>query len=427
MESITLKYGRATIAVEIPDKNNGAVLRLPAIYETPLTMDDFAALMENPSGTAPLREIVKPGESVTILVSDITRYTGAEIFLPVMIEKMNDAGVADNDITILFTNGIHRKLTNEEKRRIVGDAVYEKIKCIDHDARHAEMTTIGLSLFGEPVRLNKLATECDKLIVTGSVGHHYLAGFGGGGKAVMPGVAGYDDAARFHFLSMNPDGPGRHPRVTTGVLDGNPMNEFAMKVLESAHPAFMLNTVANPKSQIVAATAGESGAAFAGGVEIARRMFEVPVKDLADVVVVSCGGYPKDINFIQAHKTYDNAVRALKPGGKLFIAAMCEDGAGSDTFTGWFRYGSVEEIEKKLRENFQINGQTALATAIKSAGYETWLLSSLDTALVRSMGMRPVASKSEFIKSAKEAMDSAERWIIIPEGGYLLPKVVKIA
>ncbi|VAX25398.1 hypothetical protein MNBD_NITROSPINAE04-995 [hydrothermal vent metagenome] len=383
-----------------------------------LEVDDA---LDNPIDSKPFSALFKPGDTVTIIVPDITRYCGADIFLPPVIERLNRAGVKDDAIIILFANGIHRKQTSEEKKSIVGGEVYGRIRCVDHDAMGKDHILVGHE--DCQARLNKLAVQRGKLIITGAVGFHYLAGFGGGRKAVMPGVASHDDAKKFHNLCMNLDKPGRSASARAGILEGNPMSDYAFKIMNAVNPVFLINSVIEPGGKIAGVFAGDPVTAFIKACSAVKKMCTVTIGAPADVVVASCGGAPKDINFIQAHKTYEYSAGALKPGGKLYLAARCSDGIGSDDFIRWFENGKPALIEKQLRQNFSINGHTALATAIKSDLYETHLLSGLDHDKVRAMGMIPADSATSFLSEASKALKTARNGIVIPQGGYILPVV----
>ncbi len=417
---ISIKYGCDEICLDIPDSANVCVPRPPASKGDEFDAHSVARALSDPVGSAPFGELFSRGDAVTIVVPDITRRSGAKLYLPPLLDQLGMAGIDDRDVTILFANGTHRAHTLKEQESIAGPEIFRRINCVDHDARSGDLAGVDVDGIGN-VRLNRLVTDCDKLVITGAIGVHYLAGFGGGRKSIMPGTASFEDAAAFHLLSLSRRGPGRHPMARAGNIDGNPMNDYAEKVLDAVNPTFGLNTIIDPDGRLVKVVAGEPGASFAEGVRAAYARSVVRVGGMADVAVVSCGGFPKDINFIQAHKAYEHASFAVKRGGKIFMAAQCGDGLGSDRFIEWFRFGNVESMEKKLRESFHINGQTAMATAIKSGHYETVLLSDLDKDVVTRMGIRPAESVESFLREAAEAVMAAESAMVIPEGGYVLP------
>lgn len=418
----SLRYGSGSIKIDTPPPPHCEILE--AKKQTPLlSIDKVNKALDHPILSRPFAENFSSGDKVTIIVSDITRSTGATIFLEPMLGKLNSIGIKEADITILFANGTHQKQSQQEKRSIVGDAIYERIKTEDHDPGASDLLPLQVSAGQPPVLLNKLVIRCDKLVVTGLVALHYLAGYGGGRKGIMPGVASRQDAIKFHKLSINKDGAARRANTGAGSLENNLLHLYATNVMNALGPTFVINTIADGTGRIVDVTAGDPIASFDAAQKIATGFSVAPIAKLADAVVASCGGHPKDINFIQAHKTYDNIVAACKPGGKIFLAAKCTGGVGSDTFPDWLRYKNEKEFTANLIENFDIHGQTALATVRKSASYETVLLSDLDPAKVRAMGIRPASDIESFTKEASLALGKAKSGLVIPDGGYILPQL----
>ncbi len=379
-----------------------------------------AAQVVNALRQQPMADLFADAETVTIVLPDITRYAGAEIYLPPLIASLTDCGVPTSGITLLFATGTHRGHTPEEWRSIVGDAIPRGVRLLDHDAKGGDLVPLGMKLLGEEIRVNRAVVECDRLIVTGAVGLHYLAGFGGGRKTILPGVASYKDATRFHALSLNPDGPGRHPKIGPAILDGNPMSDMAFAAMELVHPALSINMVIDRYHRPVELFVGDPVAAYRQACDAASPHATATIEKLYDAVLVSCGGFPKDINFIQAHKSYDNGVRALKPGGKLFLVAACPDRIGNETFTRFVAMKDAAAIDAALRRDFQINGQTAMATREKSAAFDTLFLTDLDEETVRSLGMRKATSPDAFFAEVAEAFAQGDG-LVIGEGGFLTP------
>lgn len=416
------KYGRQKISIEIPDRDNVKLLCPKKCEMEKLTPEMVSTAYENLLGGSSIDQIFRAGQSVTILVSDITRYSGAEIFLLPLLDRLVKAGCSDKDITILFSNGTHRKQTDEERKKIVGEEVYNRVRCVDHVATDAEtLVDTGFDIGGFPLRLNRLAVQCERLIITGAVGFHYLAGFGGGRKAIMPGVASLEDAKRFHSLSLDPEKSGRHPCVESGNLENNPMHLFATQIMNRLKPALCINSVMDADGRPIALYAGDPEETFMAGTKLVRELLEVEFDGPADMAIVSCGGYPKDLNMIQAHKSFDNSIRTLKKGGRLFLMAQCEDGAGSETFLPWFKYGSPEKIEKELRRKFVINGQTAFAVAEKSHAFETVMLTQMNSEEVASMGIRPISDKNQFVKMIEDELATGVSAYLIENAGFILP------
>ena len=362
------------------------------------------------------------GGRVVIVTSDITRHTGSEIYLPLLVERLTRSGIRESDIEIVIALGIHRKQTEAEHKKIVG-ALYGRIRVTDHDCDDpGKLVYLGRTGNGVGVEINRRIAEADRVILTGTIGFHYFAGFGGGRKAILPGVASRQACMASHFAVLNPgEGSGRNPRATTGNLEGNPVHQAMEEACAMVQPAFILNTVLSPDKRIVAVFAGEWRDAFAAGCRYYAEHFTCRLAAPADLVVVSCGGFPKDINFIQAHKSMEYGSQALREGGVLVLLAECRDGYGNGTFFDWFRHKELPEFEAALRRNYEINGQTAYSTLYKTRRYRVILVSSLPPEEVLTMGMTPATSLDEALAKAETMLPEDYAAYVIPEGGTVLP------
>ena len=363
-----------------------------------------------------------PRDRVVIVTSDITRPTGSDVYLPLLVSRLNAAGIKDRNIEILIALGIHRKQTPAEHKKIVGD-LYGRIKVTDHDCdAPGELVYLGNTSRGVPVEVNRRVAEADRLILTGAITFHYFAGFGGGRKSILPGVSSRKSCMASHFSLLNPEeGSGRHPKAVTGNLEGNPVHEAMLEACERRAPDFILNTVLGPGKQIIAAFAGHWRDAHLAGCRFYNETFSAPIAEKGDLVVVSCGGFPKDINLIQAHKSMEYASRALKPGGVMILLAECRDGYGNATFFNWFSYESCAELESALRKRYEINGQTAWSVKEKAERFRIVLVSKLPPEEVRTMGMIPAATLDEALQIAHPMLPEDYKAYLIPEGGTVLP------
>ncbi|RII28750.1 MAG: hypothetical protein CXR31_02410 [Geobacter sp.] len=364
------------------------------------------------------------GERVIIVTSDITRHTGSEVYLPLLVERLIRVGIKESDIEIVVALGIHRKQTEAEHKKIVG-ALYGRIRVTDHDCDDpGKLVYLGKTGNGVGVEINRRVAEADRVILTGTIGFHYFAGFGGGRKAILPGVASRQACMASHFAVLNPgEGSGRNPRATTGNLEGNPVHQAMEEACAMVQPAFILNTVLSPDKRIVAVFAGDWREAFTAGCRYYAEHFTCRLAAPADLVVVSCGGFPKDINFIQAHKSMEYGSQALREGGVLVLLAECRDGYGNGTFFDWFRHKELPEFEAALRRNYEINGQTAYSTLYKARRYRVILVSSLPPEEVLTMGMTPAASLDEALARAEAMLPKDCTAYVIPEGGTVLPVI----
>ncbi len=419
--TVELAYGSGSFLCNLP---GARVLspRVPPAAADPRGLIERA--LDQPLGSRRLEEIVRPGEKVVIVTSDITRYSGSEHYLPLVVERLAAAGVAEADIEILIALGIHRPQTESEHRKILGP-LYGRVQVTDHDCDNpAELVTLGVTTGGLTVTVNRRVQEADRVIVTGTAGFHYFAGFGGVRKGLVPGVAGRQTCMGSHFAVFNPPpAGGKHPLAATGVLEGNPVHQALLEAARMIAPDFLLNTVLSPHKEILAVYCGDLEEAHLAACAMVRELYEVRLEEPADLAVVSCGGQPKDINFIQAHKALDYGVRALRPGGTIILLAACPDGFGNKTFYSWFRHRDLAEFEAALRAHYEINGQTAHSTLTKAQKYRVILVSGFGEEETRGMGMEKAADLNEALRMAFAKLPADPRTVVIPDGGTVLPVV----
>lgn len=418
MTNHQLKYGGTTLDVELPGATSLQV-SVPVGAEPPPLI---AAALDRPLGTPRLEEIVRPGETVAIVTSDITRYTGSDLYLPPLLERLLQAGIRAEDITLVIALGIHRRQTEAEHRKIAGP-LFGRIRIVDHDCDDpAGLVDLGPTADGLPVQISRTVMAADRVIVTGTVGIHYFAGFGGGRKGLVPGVASRQTCMATHFKVFNPpEIGGKHQRAAPAVLDGNPVHEAILAAARKVRPDFLLNTVLTPDKRIAGVFCGELEEAHLAACRLARRLYCVELEKAADLALISCGGYPKDINFIQAHKALDYGVRALRPGGTAILLAECRDGFGNPTFFDWFRYRDLAEFEAALRRNYEINGQTAHSTLSKARSYRVILISRFSAEQTAAMGMLKAETLDAALEIAYDGLPVNPRTVVIPDGGTVLP------
>jgi lactate racemase len=419
MPVMGLNYGSTSYNSDLPPERILAAIRadIPSSSEDPHGIISRAL-----DGCSPFLASFRPGEKVTIVTSDITRYTGSELYLPLLVDRLNGIGIPDRNIEIIIALGIHRRQTETEHRKIMGP-LHGRIRVSDHECDDpGKLVYLGRTSSGLDVEINRNVVETDRLILTGTIGFHYFAGFGGGRKSILPGVASRKSCMASHFAVLNPgEGSGRNPRAATGVIEGNPVHRAMDEACAMIPPAFILNTVLSPEKQIIAAFAGEWRTAHEEGCRFYAERFAFPIDRQADLVLVSCGGYPKDINLIQAHKAMEYGSRALRDGGVMILLAECRDGYGNATFFNWFRFRDPAVFESELRRNYEINGQTAYSLLLKALKFTIILVSSLPEEEVSAMGMIPVRSLDEAVEKARSLLPADYTAYVIPEGGTVLP------
>jgi len=421
METVKLKYGVGSFSCQLPNVRLLQPNQLPEpLAAEPLIREALA----NPIDSSPLDKILRPGERVSIVTSDITRYSGSEIYLPILVTELNAIGIPDGDIEIIIALGIHRKQTAEEHRKILG-SLYGRIAVYDHECDDsAELVDLGLTDSGIPVQVNRRVVDADRVIVTGTIGFHYFAGFGGGRKGLVPGVASRETCMASHFAVFNPpEIGGKHPKAVTGVLAGNPVDRNLVQAARLVKPDFLLNTVLSPKKEILGVFCGDLELAHRAGSEMVQKLFQVALDQPAKLAVISCGGEPKDINFIQAQKALNYGSQAVREGGTIILLAACRDGFGNATFFDWFRYQDLTEFESALRENYQINGQTAHATLSLARRFRVVLISELTAAQTRTMGMEKAVDLQSALDLVLPDLDKQEKIVVIPDGGMVLPVI----
>ncbi|HEY6872932.1 MAG TPA: nickel-dependent lactate racemase [Geobacteraceae bacterium] len=414
-----LNYGTTSFRLALPPERVGATIRaaLSRAVEEPREIIGRAL-----DACGDILATFRPGERVVIVTSDITRYTGSELYLPLLVERLNARGVRDDDIEVIVALGIHRGQTSQEHRKIMG-ALSGRIRVSDHDCDDpGKLVYLGTTANGIDVEINRRVVEADRVILTGTIGFHYFAGFGGGRKSILPGVASRKSCMASHFSVLNPgEGAGRNPRAATGALEGNPVHEAMVEGCAMVSPAFILNTVLSPDKRIIAAFAGDWREAHLAGCRFYAERFSYPLDRQAELAVVSCGGFPKDINLIQAHKAMEYGSRAVKDGGVMVLLAECRDGYGNATFFDWFRFRELGAFEAALRANYEINGQTAYSLLSKAQRFRIILVSSLPPAEVATMGMVPARTLDEAMAKAEELLPPDYTAYVIPEGGTVLP------
>lgn len=398
MKKYQLPYGNGFQEVTLPEEkvlydihgNKADVLE-------DITAATLAAV-RCPIASQPLQKVVRKGDKVAVIVSDVTRLVRTAEFLPVIISEINAAGVPDEDITIIVATGTHRAHTHDEDIAVCGKDIVKRIKIHQHDSRNnEELTDLGVTSFGTPILIDSYVAEADKVIITGAVSLHPMAGFGGGRKAVMPGVSGHATIMHNHAIALAPKvGDGCNPLCETGLLEGNPLHEDMVEITKKLDPAFLVNMVFTPEGKLHEVVAGHWYKAWEKGCKDLVAMAGVPIKELADVVFASAGGSPKDMNLYQSCKAHMNAVFAVKKGGIMILTLECPDIKEPAIFTDWFSKSDVLQFEKDVRADFSIPAFVAFKTRCIVNSLTTYLVTKPENfEFVRQTGQIPVASLEE--------------------------------
>lgn len=353
------------------------------------------------------------GSSLLLIVPDHTRRCGIDRILAHLLPALKKW----EKIEILVANGSHVCVPEKNIKTLVGDAVYAKYPVSQHDyLEKNSLVRLGDTTFGTPVWMNKKVKQADFIVTVGGVLYHYFAGFGGGPKMLMPGVAGEETIRLNHRRTIDPQTGMFHEECYEGNIDTNPVFLDLAQVLNFVPNVLSFQVVLDPDGKIVKAEAGPVLEIHRKICDTVKDIYSMPVAQKADVVIAGAGGYPTDVNLIQSHKAIHHAFQAVKEGGVLIIAAGCDEGIGSKTFLPYFKNKTSRDIGRELLHNYQINGHTALTLKSKAEKSKIILVSELDPQLVRETGMIPAGSM-------EEAWSMAKKWLTPDSAtGYVLPE-----
>ena len=370
-------------------------------------------------GSKKLSEIVKPEHKVAIVVDDATRPAPSHLMIPPILDELNMAGVKNENITIIFGCGTHKAVKNEEAVRLLDEAVLNRVKAISHDCKAEDLVYVGTTQkHGTKVYLNRIFAEADVKILTGDVCFHYYAGYGGGRKSVLPAVSGEETIKHNHAMLL-------HPNAKTGVLEGNPVHEDMVEAAKLAKVDFILNVVTNSKGEVVKAFAGDLEQAFYEGVKVVDEMYRIPVDRKADIVVVSPGGYPADVNLFQAYKGVDNALEVVKRGGVIVLLAECPEGHGNQVFYDWMvKFSDIKAVEREIKRNFVLGGHKAYYLLKALQNHQIILVSLMpDYYGTNIFKLKTARAVNDALNEAfKVAGKNAKVWAM-PYGNFTLPEV----
>ncbi len=331
MPTIDLNYGKTSMPLDY-DETRFEVLG-HIFQSSPLSDVEIGNKLDKPINSKSLEEIVDPGQTVLIVVPDATRQTGSATVVNLVVRRLIANGTAPHEIRIIFATGIHRKVTEEEKVEILTPFISQRIKTHDHDPRDLmQLIRLGETSGGIPIELNRALTEHDHVIIIGGVTFHYFAGFTGGRKLVCPGLASARTISETHKLAFDCELKTRRDGVETGKLDRNAVNEAFMEIVAKAEPAFAINTIVNDAGDAVELFCGNWRTSHRAACDAYASQHTVRITEKRDLVIVSCGGYPFDINLIQAHNALEAASHACNDGGTIILLAECADGLGRDDF-----------------------------------------------------------------------------------------------
>lgn len=414
---LELGFGQGTQPLEIPDRNVMGVLEPNAVPAGLTGTAEVVRALAEPIGAPPLRQVVRPGETVAIVTSDITRPCPTAKILPPVLAELAAGGIRREDITLVFALGSHRPHTEEEMRRLAGPD-YDTLRCVDSVG---DFVHLGETRRGTPVDIVRTVAEADRRICLGNIEYHYFAGYSGGAKAIMPGVSTRAAIQANHTMMVLPE-------ACAGHLESNPLREDIEEAAAICGVDYLVNVVLDAHKEIVKAVAGDVTAAHRAGCRYLDGLYQVTIPHRADIVLVSQGGAPKDLNLYQTQKALDNAKHAVRPGGTIVLVGSCKEGLGEATFGRWIQEAQKpSDLTDRVQRHFELGGHKAAAIAMVLASAEVYLVSEMDPDLVRKCFLEPFDTVQAAFDQAFARLGPEAKVLVMPYGGSTLPRVAEDA
>lgn len=413
---IQLPYGKGHISAQIPDDRIAGVVqsRLDS-WTSDFTEEDLVRqALADPIGSPGLKELARGAHNIVIICSDHTRPVPSKVIIPQMLHEIRE-GNPEADITLLIATGCHRETTKEELERKFGKKIVSEEKILVHDCMSGSFRSLGCLPSGGELKISEIAAGADLLAAEGFIEPHFFAGYSGGRKSVLPGVAAAETVWGNHCSKLI-----AHPNSRCGILDGNPIHEDMAAAAGMAGLKFIVNVVINSRQEVIGAFAGDCEKAHLAGCRFLDRLCRSEVEK-ADIVVTTNNGYPLDQNIYQSVKGMTTAEAACHPGGIIIIAAECADGIGGDEFYRTFKnHVTAEEVMNEI-----------LATPQDKTVPDQWqsqifarvlmdhpviFVSSARDEIVRDLHMIPAGSVEAALEMADEMLGEKKKILVIPEG-----------
>lgn len=402
MKTFELQYGSGTVSVGVKEADIIGELKGNTV---PPVSDIKAALyasLESPIDSPSLQERAKGAKSVALVVSDMSRFwMRQDLVIPHLVAYLEtECGIALSDITVVIANGTHAPGSEEELRTLVTDAVFDAVNVINHDCRADDLVYMGTTSFGNRITVNRTVAEADLVVCLGACTHHVMAGFGGGRKSILPGVSSLETINYNHAFSLDSEAPRSNPLIGNGVLEGNPLHLDMSEAAAMVKNLFVINLVMNGEMQLSSIFSGHYMTSWLRGCEEVNRIYQVPVKEKADVIITSCGGYPKDMSLYQGTKAIDNVESGLKPGGTLIILMEAREGGGAPAYFDWLQSLKKGTLYEDLKANFTIPGYIFFLNCEQASRYRIMMLTSVAPELVAPMGIEAFNNMEDLLKAA---------------------------
>ncbi|MEM3550968.1 MAG: nickel-dependent lactate racemase [Candidatus Bathyarchaeia archaeon] len=417
MVDVWLPYGETEVCLRVPTRNFLGCLEPLGEKAAQDAEAEIGRALKEPIGSKQLKEIVRSGNKVVVVVEDCFAREPIHLMVSCLLDELNKAGVSDECVTVILGCGMRRAF-GDEAFRVLGDDVVKRVRVISHDCRAADNVYVGMTNFGNKVYLNRFFVEADVKILTGLLGFHWCAGYGGGRSGVIPGVAGEETIKHNSAMILNAN-------AKIGFLDGNPVHMDMLEAARLAKVDFILNVLLGRRGDVVRAFAGDVEQAFYEGVKLIDEIYRTPVYRRADIVVVSPGGKPYDLTLSQALMAVEGALEVVKRGGVVILAAECIGGYGDEVFRDWMvKFKDLKAVEREFRQNPVFGGHSAyhLLRALQKA--QIILVSAMpDYYAVNVFRLKTARTVNEALNEAFKILGENSKVLVMPYGNFTLPEV----
>lgn len=415
MMKLEFGFGNGVQTATVAEKNVMGVLCANEVTPPESEEAEILRALKNPIGSKTVGEMIKPGKKIAIITSDITRPMPTYKVMPILLDELYAAGVNAEDITLVFALGSHRKHTPEEMKKLAGDRAWNEIKCVDSDPK--DCIHMGTTSAGTPVDITRVVAEADYRICLGNIEFHYFAGYSGGAKAIMPGVSTRDAIQANHSMMVRPE-------ACAGNIKNNPIRNDIEEAGKICGIDFIVNVILSEHKKILKAVAGHPVEAHREGCQFLDTLYLKELEKPADIVLVSQGGAPKDLNLYQTQKALDNARHAVRDGGIIILIGSCKEGLGERVFEEWMTQSpSPEAMIERIGHDFQLGGHKAAAIAMTLQKADIYLVSDMEPAFVESLFLTPMADVQSALNAAFEKLGNDATVLAMPYGGSTLPRI----
>jgi lactate racemase len=409
---VKLKYGDGFQTLRIPDKAHVEILQPASVAALPCVADALEEALHCPLSASSFDEMVRAirPRRVAIAVPDETRPTPVKAILPILLQRLRAAlpGPEAPEVTVIIAAGLHKPADGETQARIVPPGVASGCRVVSHDARGSRMVDFGVTSRGTPVRINAEFAEADLRVVIGQIDPHQFVGFTGGSKGAVVGCAAAETIERSHSLLLD-------ARAQVGRLDGNPAREDMNEAGQMVGVHLAVNVVLDPEKRVVQLLAGDPMAVLRAGAQTCASVYGVSLSEPFDMVIASCGGYPKDICLYQAQKGLNQASHAVKRGGRILLLAACPQGVGDDMYFDYVcQFATPQELLEDFRRiGFRMGAHKAYLFGLTLSNFDVAVASELDPGTLKTCHLQ-AADPDAIVKDWVGSFQGHPRVAVIP-------------